>query len=295
MWWRGAWAGTWPGSGRWPGRIPFWSAVTGGPVDGARLDSRYWAANLREQVRFEQVVRGLAGAGHTAFIEVSPHPVLVTAIEQTLADGGHEEGVVAGTLRRDDGGPGRLLASAAEVFVRGVAVDWAQLFDGSGARRVPLPTYAFQRQRYWPEPRRAAGDVRAAGLTAAGHPLLAAVTTVAGEEGALFTSHWSVSALPWLGDHVVFGTVLVPGTAMLEVAAWAGAAMGCPRVAELVLEAPLVLPEQGGVQVQVRAGGLRDGAHPVSVNVPMPPRETTTRTSGSVTRAGCWYRKSRQR
>jgi acyl transferase domain-containing protein len=124
-----------------------WSAVTGQVAAGAGLDGRYWAVNLREQVRFADVVASLAGTGHGVFIEASPHPVLVTAIEQTLADAGLADGITAGTLRRGDGGPARLLASAAEVFVRGVPVDGAGMFAGSGARRVPLPTYAFQRLR----------------------------------------------------------------------------------------------------------------------------------------------------
>src|ERR1035438_8847831 len=101
------------------GRVPFWSAVTGGQADGAALDGGYWVANLRELVRFEDVVRGLAGTGHTVFVEVSPHPVLVAAMEQTL-EGAGRDGVVAGTLRRGEGGAGRLLASAAEGFVCGV-------------------------------------------------------------------------------------------------------------------------------------------------------------------------------
>ncbi|HEV3291772.1 MAG TPA: beta-ketoacyl synthase N-terminal-like domain-containing protein, partial [Streptosporangiaceae bacterium] len=151
-------AGITPG----PGRVPFWSAVTGGPADTGGLDGRYWAANLRQQVRFEQVIRGLAGAGHGVFIEVSPHPVLVTAIEQTLEDVGKQAGV-AGTLRRGEGGPVRLLTSAAEVFVLGVPVDWAAVFAGSGARRADLPTYAFQRRRYWPSVRAEAVALPVAG------------------------------------------------------------------------------------------------------------------------------------
>ena len=257
-------AGITPGAGR----VPFWSAVTGDVADGAGLDGAYWVANLRERVRFEQVVRGLAGSGHGVFIEVSPHPVLVGAIEQTLEQApGTADAVVAGTLRRDDGGPARLLASAAELFVRGVGVDWAGVFAGSGARRVDLPTYAFQRQRYWPRPAvGGAGDVRGAGLAVAGHPLLAAAVGLAGEDGVLFTGLWSVAAFPWLGDHAVFGTVLVPGTAMLELAAWAGVASGCPVVEELTLEAPLVLPAEGGVQVQLRVGGAGpDGRRAVSL------------------------------
>jgi acyl transferase domain-containing protein/short-subunit dehydrogenase/acyl carrier protein len=238
------------------GAVPFWSAVTGEMADGAGLDGAYWVTNLREQVRFERVIRGLAGSGHGVFVEISPHPVLVTAIEQTLAGAGRGEGVVAGTLRRDDGGPDRLLASAAEAFVRGVNVDWTAVFAGSGARRVLVPTYAFQRERYWPVPRSAVGgDVHGAGLVAPDHPLLAAAVELADDEGAVFTGLLSLAAFPWLSDHAIFETVLLPGAAVAELAVWAGGLVGCPRVDELTLDAPLVLPGQGGVQVQLRVSG----------------------------------------
>ncbi|HEV3293565.1 MAG TPA: beta-ketoacyl synthase N-terminal-like domain-containing protein, partial [Streptosporangiaceae bacterium] len=250
-----------------PGHIPFWSSVTGELADAAELDAAYWVANLRQQVRFEQVIRGLAGAGHSVFVEVSPHPVLVTAVEQTLAGTTQGEGVAAGTLRRDDGGLDRLLASAAEVFTRGVPVDWAGMFAGTRARRVDLPTYAFQRQRHWPTARAGtAGDVRGAGLNATGHPLLAAAVGLAGEDGAVFTGRLSVAAHGWLADHEVFGTVLVPGTALAEMAAWAGELTGCPRLEELTLEKPLALPDVGGVAVQLRVSGVQQaGARAVSL------------------------------
>ena len=145
-----------------PGRVPLWSAVTGLTVDWAGLDGDYWVRNLREQVRFESVIRGLAAAGYGVFVEASPHPVLVTAVEKTPGRRAAVIAVAAGTLRRGEGGQARLLASVAEVFVRGVPVDWAAVFAGSGARQVALPTYAFQHEWYWPSPRPAA-DVQAAG------------------------------------------------------------------------------------------------------------------------------------
>ena len=152
------------------GQVPMVSAVTGEVLAGDEADAGYWYRSLREPVQFERAVRTLAGSGHAVFIEVSPHPVLAAAVTGTLEEASGDAGaagpVVAGTLRRDDGGPGRFLASLAEVYVRGAGVDWAAVLGGG--RRVELPTYAFQRERYWPQPSAVAGDVRAAGLGAPG-------------------------------------------------------------------------------------------------------------------------------
>ena len=251
------------------GSVPMVSAMTGELVDGGGLDAGYWYASLRSPVDFERAVRTLAVAGHRVFIEVSPRPVLTTAITQTLEDTTGGEGadglraVVTGTLRRDDGGLGRLLASLAQAYVHGVPVDWAAVLGGG--RRVDLPTYAFQRRRYWPRPGRAA-DVRSAGLGALGHPLLGAVVELAGDRGLVLTGRLSVQAQPWLADHVVGGSVLLPGTAFVELAAQAGDQAGCGQVEELTLQAPLVMPEDAGVQVQVTAGAPdHDGSRAVQV------------------------------
>jgi acyl transferase domain-containing protein/acyl carrier protein len=149
-----------------PARIPMISAMTGEWAGGPELDAGYWYRSLRAPVEFDRAVRMLAGAGHQVFIEASPHPVLTGAITQTLEDAGLPEPAVTGTLRRDDGGSTRLLTSLAEVFVRGVAVDWAAVLGGG--RRVELPTYAFQRQRYWPRPVRVLRALAAAGRDGAG-------------------------------------------------------------------------------------------------------------------------------
>nr|WP_235875105.1 type I polyketide synthase [Saccharopolyspora aridisoli] len=138
--------------------VPFYSTVTGGLIDTAGLDPQYWYANLRQAVRFERTTRTLLADGHDVFIEPSAHPVLTGAVEQTLEDAG-AEGIVLGSLRRGRGGWEQLLTSVAEAHVRGVPVDWAALFAGTGARRVDLPTYAFQRQRYWEDPVEPAVDV----------------------------------------------------------------------------------------------------------------------------------------
>jgi acyl transferase domain-containing protein/acyl carrier protein len=133
-----------------PARVPMMPAMTAEFASGPEMDAGYWYASLRSPVEFERAVRALAGAGHGVFIEVSPHPVLTAAITETLEDtDSHAALAVTGTLRRDDGGPGRVLQSLAEAYAGGVRVDWAQVLGGG--QRVTLPTYAFQRQRYWPD------------------------------------------------------------------------------------------------------------------------------------------------
>ncbi|MFF3487441.1 beta-ketoacyl synthase N-terminal-like domain-containing protein, partial [Streptomyces sp. NPDC002701] len=124
-------------------RIPFYSTVDAALADTASLDASYWYRNLRHTVRFEDTVRLLAADGFGTFVESSAHPVLVMGVQETA------DVVAVGSLRRDEGGLERFLASAAELFVQGTHVDWAAVFEGTGARQVDLPTYAFQRTRYW--------------------------------------------------------------------------------------------------------------------------------------------------
>ncbi|WP_198533361.1 type I polyketide synthase, partial [Streptomyces sp. AcH 505] len=131
--------------------VPFFSTVTGEWLDTEEMDAGYWFRNLRQRVRFADSVRDLLEAGHRAFVEVSSHPVLTMSVQDMIDDAG-EPAVATGTLRRDTGGVSRFLLSAAEVFVRGVDVDWAGVFAGTGARCVDLPTYAFQHEHLWAVP-----------------------------------------------------------------------------------------------------------------------------------------------
>ena len=144
-------------------RIPMVSAMTGEPLAGPELDAGYWYASLRATVEFDRAVRVLAEDGHRAFLEVSPHPVLTGAISDTLEDAGVAASLVAGTLRREEGGAARLLTSFAEAHVSGVGIDWASVIEP--ATPVGLPTYAFQRQRFWPKPALVPQDAPAGGGT----------------------------------------------------------------------------------------------------------------------------------
>ncbi|WUG42419.1 SDR family NAD(P)-dependent oxidoreductase [Kitasatospora sp. NBC_00458] len=234
-------------------RIPVVSNVTGELASDVLCEPAYWVRHVREAVLFHEGVRSLHAAGARAFVEVGPDGVLTAMAADTL-DG--EDVACVAVQRRDRPEPLALVQGVAEAFVNGVAVDWSRLFDGQGARRVDLPTYAFQRQRYWLDATTGVGDVVSAGLGSADHPLLGAAVGLAGGDGLLFTGRLSLRTHPWLADHAVAGTVLVPGTGMLELALRAGERAGCERVEELTLEAPLVVPERGGVQIQLAVGEL---------------------------------------
>ncbi|GAA4232336.1 hypothetical protein GCM10022254_31920 [Actinomadura meridiana] len=238
-------------------RVPFYSTVTGAALDTATLDAGYWYRNLREPVDFETGVRALLDAGHRVFIEVSPHPVVSPGIEQTV-DATGVQATVLGTLRRDEGGPRRFHASLGEAWVNGVPVDWSRSHPATAAPPVDLPPYAFQRERYWLDDAAGTGDLSAAGLASTDHPLVGAVVERAGEDGVSLTGRLSTRAQPWLADHAAAGAVLLPGTAYVELAVRAGDEVGCGHVEELTLESPLVLPERGGVHVQVAVGPADD-------------------------------------
>ncbi|SCL14128.1 Acyl transferase domain-containing protein [Micromonospora nigra] len=252
-----------------PTTVAFHSTVTGDLVDSTELDADYWYRNLREPVRLAPVVDALIDAGFRTFVEVSPHPVLKVVVQDALDRAATAQpGVVVGSLRRDEHGPRQFLAALGGLHVTGVPVDWAAVFAGAGAGGVDLPTYAFQRERFWPEVGSwRVGDVSGAGLGVAGHPLLGAAVRLAGDDETLLTGRLSVSTHPWLAGHVVSGAVVVPGTALVELVVRAGDEVGASRVRELTIAAPLTLSHAEAVRVQVRVGAADvDGARGVTVH-----------------------------
>ncbi|MFF3177786.1 SDR family NAD(P)-dependent oxidoreductase [Streptomyces sp. NPDC057900] len=234
--------------------IPFYSTVTGELTDTTQLDASYWYRNLRQTVRFEETVRLLLDRGFGTFVESSAHPVLGIGVQE-CADAAGLDVLVSGSLRREEGGWERFLTSAAELFVRGVDIDWTVLFDGTGAKVVDLPTYAFQRSRHWaPTSPAGVGDAAAArfGMVWETHPLLGGALPVASTGETVFAGRISLTEHPWIADHAVRGRTLLPGTAFVELVLHAAAATGCATVEELSLEAPLVLDGHRAAQVQVR-------------------------------------------
>ena len=180
------------------------------------------------------------------------------------AAGASDRVAVTGSLRRGEGDLKRFLASLAEAHTHGVDVDWGCLFEG--ARVVDLPTYAFQRERFWIEGGRGAGDLGAVGLLDAEHPLLGAAVRLAASEEWLFTGSISLNTHPWLKDHAVAGVVLVPGMLFVELAFCVARRLGVGVVDDLTLVAPLVVGEGGGVALQVVVSDADEqGRRPVNV------------------------------
>ncbi|MEU5367344.1 type I polyketide synthase, partial [Streptomyces sp. NPDC005925] len=235
--------------------VAFYSTVTAERLtDTTTLDTGYWVTNLRQPVRFADTIDALLADGYRLFVEASPHPVLTLGMEETI-ERADVPATVVPTLRRDHGDATQLARAAAQAFVAGAEVDWRRWFPAEPApRTVDLPTYAFQHRHYW-LPVDGVGDVRSAGLRRLEHTLLPAALGLA--DGALvLTGRLAASGGGggWLADHAVAGTTLVPGAALVEWALQAADEAGCPTLEELTLQAPLVLPGSGGLQVQVVVG-----------------------------------------
>ncbi|BBJ38454.1 hypothetical protein SSPO_011720 [Streptomyces antimycoticus] len=242
------------------------SNLTGKPAGAAEVCSpEYWVRHVREAVRFADGVRALEKLGVTSFLEVGPDGVLTAMAQDCLAsdeDGGVAAFTLVPALRKNRPETQSLTTALAELHVHGTTVDWSTAFAGRDVRRVELPTYAFQRQRYWPKaPGAMTGDVASIGLSSPNHPLLGAGVELAGSDGFLFTSRLSVQSQPWLADHAIGGAALFPGTGFLELAIRAADQVGCGRVEEVTLATPMVLPENEPVQVQLWVGDADETGH----------------------------------
>ncbi|WP_241827072.1 type I polyketide synthase, partial [Streptomyces graminilatus] len=248
-----------------PPVVPVVSSVTGAlQPDDQWASPDYWARQVRDTVRFHDVTVTLREAGTTVLLELGPDAALTAMADTGTAAGPDAVATPAEPLRvaaqrRDQPEPRALLTALGRLHAHGVEVDWDAFYAGRDARTVPLPTYAFQRRRYWLRPKPGTAATGAAGLPAAGHPLLAAAVTVAGTGTLLLTGRLGVDTHPWLADHAVGGTVLVPGTAFVELALHAAARLATAErttltIGELVLQAPLILPATGGVRIQVVVG-----------------------------------------
>ncbi|MCX4098275.1 type I polyketide synthase [Nocardia sp. alder85J] len=246
-----------------PPAIPVVSNVTGELADPQQLcDPDYWVRHVREPVRYLAGVRAARAYGATVFLEAGPGTTLTALTRDGLADDDNDPLTAAPAMDPKREEALSFHAALAAAFVAGTTVDWASTLLAGRSQHVDLPTYAFQRRRFWLEKPAGAGDLSAAGLGTLGHPLLAATIPLAAGTGVVATGRVSVAAQPWLADHAMAGNILVPGTAFIEMALRAADLVGATGIGELVLQAPLVLSGTGAdVQVVV------DGAAEPSVAI----------------------------
>jgi len=236
--------------------LPLVSGLTGQLSTVEQLSSvEHWVEHVRQPVRFADGARWLAGHGVSAYLELGPDASL-SAMTQTCLAGSAEAITTVAALRPDRDEIRSITTAVAGLHTSGVPVNWGGYFAGTGARRMDLPTYAFRHKRFWPrDGNGATGDVRAAGLGVAQHPLLAAAVSLAESDSVLLTGRLSLGSQPWLKDHAVRSAPLLPGSAFVELALRAGEEVGCELVEELAFVAPLRLPDRDGLQVQVWIGG----------------------------------------
>jgi acyl transferase domain-containing protein/thioesterase domain-containing protein len=248
-----------------PPHLAVVSTVTGTLVVEEMGTPQYWVDNCRQPVRFLDGMRTLAERGADRFVELGPGGVLLGLAQDCLTG----DALMIPMLRKDRPDDQSAMLAAGALYAEGLGLDPARLFEGRNARRVPLPTYAFQRRRYWPDVdmdavRGAGGG--AAAVPLAGHPFAAAPIALAGSDSVVLTGLVSVRTEPWLADHALDTTVIFPGAAFVELVIRAGDEVGCGRVDELTLETPLVLPERGKVRLQTVIGPPdASGSRPVSV------------------------------
>ncbi|MEV7006677.1 type I polyketide synthase, partial [Streptosporangium sp. NPDC051022] len=217
----------------------------------------YWTNHLRHPVRFHEAIHTATQTGTTTFLELGPDPTLTTfATETTQATHPDRDIQAIALLRRDRPETVTALTAAARLHVHGTDVNWPATLPTGHHKTVDLPTYAFQRERLWARPPAGVvGDVSDLGLGVTRHPLLGAAVPLADGEGVVLTGRLSLATHPWLADHTVFDTVVVPGPAFLELAVHAADVTGLDTIEELVLHTPLILTSRDAAHLQVIVTG----------------------------------------
>src|SRR3984957_2361313 len=239
-----------------PVTIPVISNVTGELAGDDFATADYWIRHIRAAVRFADSIRHANAAGASRFIEVGAGGGLTSSIEESLDEA---DVMSVPLLRKDRPEPTSLMAGVARAFVSGVGVDWRATLPG--ASFVELPTYAFDRRRFWLSADETTVDAAGLGLAASEHALLGAVVGLPSSGGVMLPGRLSSASQGWLADHAVGGVVIFPGSGFVELAIRAGDEVGCTVVDELMLAAPLVIPATGSVSMQVVVGGADESGN----------------------------------
>ncbi|OKJ97253.1 hypothetical protein AMK33_30180 [Streptomyces sp. CB02400] len=236
------------------GRIPMYSTVYGRVVQGGEVGADYWCANLRRPVRFDLAGQAATADGHHTWTEISPHPVMAMVLDEITRQHG---GTTVATAHRDQADTTDVLSAWVRAgLARGNGWPWERAVPRTPVEAA-LPTYAFDRERYWLPTPGTPADPSAWGADGLDHPWLTLSTPRADDDGLILTG--SIDATRpgqrWLSEHKVFDTVLLPGTAILDMVLTAAERVGATAVDTLTLTTPLVLPDTGALRVQVAVTG----------------------------------------
>ncbi|MCM3925114.1 acyltransferase domain-containing protein, partial [Frankia sp. AiPs1] len=279
-----------------PATIPFYSTLTNTYQDTTTLTAEYWYQNLRNPVLFHPAVTTLHHNNHTTYIEISPHPVLTTAVTETLDTTPNPENpgnprnpgnpgnpernstenrnpentetsrptiTITGTLRRDHGTLHTFHTALAHLHTHGHTPTWhtptSPTLNPTTAPTT-LPTYPFQRRRYWLEDATPPGDAASLGLHATGHALLRAATTLGDGQSLLLTGRVSSRVHGEWAQHTAGGTAVLPPAAILELSFQAARLLGGLGVDELTINRPVLLPAEGDVDLQLAVAAPDTGA-----------------------------------
>ncbi|MFN8464899.1 MAG: thioester reductase domain-containing protein [Caldilineaceae bacterium] len=243
-----------------PPRIPFYSTVTAAPLEGRQLDASYWAANLREPVRFHETMQRALADGHRLFLEVHPTQVLQRPMQETCKDMQVQGGIYP-SLQREAEGPAMLLTSLGSMYANGSSVRWEAVYS-AGGRNVPLPRNAWQRHRYWLQGPQASSMRHAQSTPGALHPLLGQILQSAAKPDIYIAqTTLAVSQPHYLGDHRVYSAAVFPAAAYIEMALAIVQQMPGQQhyaLENFRFEKALILPDSGSVLVQIGASRRRD-------------------------------------
>jgi acyl transferase domain-containing protein/acyl carrier protein len=241
-------------------RVPYVASCSQGDGGPGWTDPGYWVEHIRRPVLFHSAISQLESAGVNTYLEVGPSAVLSGMAQNCVTA---SDTAILALHRREQPEPDALVGCLARAWVTGAAGtagDWPTLLGGAEQYRpVELPTYAFDHERYWlpMDPGRA--DVSSVGLHSVEYPLLATAVEIGDEGELMLTGRLSVTDFPWLADHVVAGSVVVPGTALLDAVQEAAARAGCGYVEELMFEAPLTVPPDRDLFLQILVAAPASG------------------------------------
>jgi polyketide synthase 12 len=249
------------------GTAAMYSTLTGDRIDPEALTAQHWYDSLRNPVLFEQATRALLRDGLRLFVESSPHPTLLPAIEHTAHDCLPHDAtpiVSIASQRRDQDQTTTFATALATAFAHGLPIQWP--LPQPAPTSIVLPTYPFQRQRFWLNADHVTNSPRDLGQVSGKHPVLAAIVELPDNDTTVLTGRISRHTQPWITDHTVQDAFLLPGAALAELALHAGRQASCAYLTELTLEAPLVLVGDEACAIQVEVGAPSEqGYRPVAI------------------------------